>query len=132
MVVKTFNDDVINRLINQAEPELSKYIKAQKSVIENGKRLTSEAVSKIKKLHAENDRLKAELADSLPLQKVREMVDYCDAHRGDCENYDCYVSCPFQKLCEFFGDLTSCKDDDTVSKLEGYVRESLRIYTHWS
>ena len=73
MVVKTFNDDVINRLINQAEPELSKYIKAQKSVIENGKKLTSEAVSKIKNLHAENERLKAELADSLPLGKVKEI-----------------------------------------------------------
>ena len=74
-------------------------------------------------LQAENDRLKAELADSLPLEKVREMVEYCDAHRGDCENYDCYVSCPFQKLCEFLGDLTSCKDDDTVSILERYVKE---------
>ena len=61
MVVKTFNDDVINRLINQAEPELSKYIKAQKSVIENGKKLTSKAVSKIKNLQAENDRLREQL-----------------------------------------------------------------------
>ena len=123
MVVKTFNDDVINRLINQAEPELSKYIKAQKSVIENGKKLISEAVSKIKNLQSENERLKAERAYSLPLQKVHEMVKYCDAHRGDCESYDCHVSCPFQKLCEFLGDLTSCKDDDTVSKLERYVKE---------
>ena len=77
----------------------------------------------IASIQAENDRLKAELADSLPLGKVREMVEYCDAHRGDCENYDCYVSCPFQKLCEFLGDLTSCKDDDTVSILEKYVKE---------
>ena len=78
---------------------------------------------RVTKLQAENERLKAELADSLPLQKVRDMVEYCDAHRGDCESYDCHVSCPFQKLCEFLGDLTSCKDDDTVSKLERYVKE---------
>ena len=75
-------------------------------------------IKSAEKLEVENDRLKAELADSLPLGKVREMVEYCDAHRGDCESYDCHVSCPFQKLCEFLGDLTSCKDDDTVSKLE--------------
>ena len=85
--------------------------------------ITSALADRVTKLEVENDRLKAELADSLPLQKVRGMVEYCDAHRGDCESYDCYVSCPFQKLCEFLGDLTSCKDDDTVSKLERYVKE---------
>ena len=73
MVVKTFNNDVINRLINQAEPELSKYIKAQKSVIENGKKLTSKAVSKIKNLQAENDRLREQL------NNIRVVCKSCNA-----------------------------------------------------
>ena len=55
-------------------------------------------------LQAENKRLKAELADSLPLQKVREMVSYCETNRADTK---CQASCPYNKLCEFLGDLTS-------------------------
>ena len=70
-------------------------------------------------LHAENKRLKAELADSLPLEKVREMVSYCETNRADTK---CQASCPYNKLCEFLGDLTSFLDS-AVPSLEKYVKE---------
>ena len=70
-------------------------------------------------LQAENERLKAELADSLPLQKVREMVEYCETNRADTK---CQASCPYNKLCEFLGDLTSFLDS-AVPSLEQYVKE---------
>ena len=75
-----------------------------------------EAEQKINDLQAENDRLKAELADSLPLGKVREMVEYCDA--GICEK------CKYMELCDSLGILSECPADLlNIPKLEQYVKE---------
>ena len=76
-------------------------------------------VKSAEKLQAENERLKAELADSLPLEKVRGMVSYCETNRADTR---CQASCPYDKLCEFLGDLTSFLDS-AVPSLEQYVKE---------
>ena len=80
--------------------------------------ITCAHADRVTNLEAENDRLKSELANSLPLDKVRDMVKYCETNRSDTR---CQASCPYDNLCEFLGDLTSFLDS-AVPSLEQYVK----------
>ena len=111
MVVKTFDDSKIATLIKEANPYLQKYIKALKGVLDKQKHLASDAISKIKDLQAENDRLKAELADSLPLQKVRDMMKCC------MDSNFC-AECRYDKLCG-----TWFPTEKELKQIEQYVKE---------
>ena len=72
-------------------------------------------------LQAENARLKAERADSLPLQKVREMVEYC---RKDNHTVSCDGICPHKELCYSLNNgIEIIWDLIDYERLEAYVKE---------
>ena len=75
----------------------------------------------IENLQSENERLKAELADSLPLQKVREMVEYC---RKDNHTVGCDEICPHKELCYSLNNgIEIIWDLIDYERLEAYVKE---------
>ena len=68
--------------------------------------ITCAHADRVTKLQAENERLKAELADSLPLEKVREAFEYCTEQIEKWEDFsalDCQ-NCNHTSLCSVFGD----------------------------
>ena len=103
VVMGGLNTKFLNKFISETgrEPTYSK-----NGVTYHTLRYVNWLEDNTEKLQAENARLKTELADSLPLQKVREAFKYCTEQIEKWEEFNALncQNCNHTNLCSVFGD----------------------------